>query len=111
MRNVTDLDPIGLGRLGLVEQPIRRAAHGWSRWCAERKLGLQRVQAPSAHSGAQAPDAIALAAQFNTQPKHAIAAFMHPEYLDQRRFPTKLYLKYLMMNLLTRIVTASRYLH
>jgi len=77
-------------------------------------LGLQRVQAPAAHGGAQAlpPHTVAPAVQFDAQPTRPITAFMDAKHLNQRRFPSRFWLVYcLLLKLLPSIVAAGRYLH
>ena len=75
-------------------------------------LGLERVQAPSAHGPAQAVtfDAMALAAQDDLAPARAVAAFVDAKDLDQRRFLSRLALRYaLLLRVLPRVIPAGRY--
>ena len=112
--DVTDPDPIGLSGLGLVEQPVRRAAQPVGRIGGARRegLGLQRAQAPAAYGRPQALTAhqVPLFPQRYLEAAGAITAFMHPKHLDQRRFPSGLALRCpLLRSLLPRVVTAGRY--
>lgn len=94
IRDVRDPHPVGLGRVGLVEQPVGRAAQAMRRVgrARDKGLGLQRVQAPAAHGRAQALAAhsVAILAQGHLQSAGSVAAFMHAKDPDQRRFPSPL---------------------
>ena len=84
-------DPVGLGRFGLVQQPVGGAAQAMRRVGRARGvgLGLQGVQAPAAHGRAQALAAhpVAFFTQGHLQPARAVAAFVVAKDLDQRFFP------------------------
>ena len=114
IRAIADPDPVRLGRLGLVNQPVWRAPQpvgGIGRARGER-LGRQGPQAPAAHGRAQAlaADAMAFSAQGNLQSARTTAVFVVAECLHQRGFPSRLTLCCaLLLSVLPRVIPAGRY--
>jgi hypothetical protein len=89
--DVRDPDAVGLGGLGLVEQPVGGTAQAMGRISGARGegFGLQRVQALPAHGPAQAQAAhpVAFFPQGNPQPAGAVAATVDVKDLKQWCFP------------------------